>query len=175
MSTLHSEGELSKRQIWSCQSHWDIQWYPITTEINCQSSFLWYPVSSLKSSLACLYNLIITHSPCVTVALLQRHHIFALLCCFAQSTLSDFIFLSFKTRFSWSFLWTPRALLHIFLITPIPPCGTLLIIVVCLSHDNMNSLRTFICGSSGSCMWWVQAYHGWNAFLYSLPSNLITK
>lgn len=61
---------------------------------------------------------------------------------------SDFLFLSFETWFSGSLLWTPRALLQIFP-APISPCWILLTITLCLSHINVNSLKKFICGSSG--------------------------
>lgn len=70
------------------------------------NSFLWYPVSSFISSLACLSSFIILHSPCISIALSQRYCAFALLCFFTP-TLSDFTFFPLKTRFSCSLLWTP--------------------------------------------------------------------
>lgn len=134
-------------------------WFLITTGISCPSSSFWYPVSSLVSSLACLYNPIVNHSLRAAVAhsckdaMLPTSRLL--------HSLSDFTFWFFKTWFSWSFLWTPRALFHVFFTAPIPPYWTLLTRVVCLSHDNVNSLRELICGSSGISTWWVRACKPW--------------
>lgn len=141
-STLHTEPDLPKMQIWSFL-FWGHSFSGSSLLPGIQSSCLWCPVSSLISSPASLANrsplpkwycCTFPKMPCICTLLLLH------------SQTLNLTSLSIKTRFSGS-PFDLQDTLCIFL-EHLSCILTLLTIRVCHSHDNVNSLRKFICRSS---------------------------